>query len=616
MFNIGNKQQRRVRTSSIGDSLTQQKHSTPVGTPLGKTNGTPTSTSKSTTALSSRSREELRIEDFRSSPKSVTSGYKSGVSPTPSRPFERTSWDRTPPTPKRREPQPASGGVQTWTYKPPTVEDIKPLDRSPGLTQAKVTPPSPAYSDRPFPSRAATLSRIDERAEKKRREQLFQPSPSTLDRSAASSRLSYDTYKSTTTGPTTPSPRLVSITTKTLPTRQQEQKQITPMSGRQSRQSRESTLDSTSSSSVSSDSDSMVDEYEKDEVERGSVGLQEAYKGQEFLGQQRTTPISPPMVGVRGTTPTKYTPSFATPYAAKLAERGAAAERVTARVTESTRPEIGTRTTAEPPRSTTSVRDAISAARSSFFSGEKPTPPPSKPKFTPYSPSLLTSTTSPTTTTPTFTTTSPYLTSKTATTTATTTTTPPTATTRPWVGYRSTSPLQKISLDEKPSTIGGDRRSFGAGLGTDRSFDRSFDRTFDRSPDASRIEDRSYTGSLPRFTHMSRKRVVKNADGSVEEVEEVLHPSGERPSLTQKPVIVGATPTMRDYKSSITDKSYTPYSPVCFLFLIVFFLITIACTMLSVFVLNSCLACLSLSNTILNQWFNITSICVLMMMMN
>lgn len=50
--------------------------------------------------------------------------------------------------------------------------------------------------------------------------------------------------------------------------------------------------------------------------------------------------------------------------------------------------------------------------------------------------------------------------------------------------------------------------------------------------------------SLPRFTHMSRKRVVKNADGSVEETEEVLEPS-VLSSLTgpSKPVVVGVVPS-------------------------------------------------------------------------
>ena len=51
---------------------------------------------------------------------------------------------------------------------------------------------------------------------------------------------------------------------------------------------------------------------------------------------------------------------------------------------------------------------------------------------------------------------------------------------------------------------------------------------------------------VPRFTHMSRKRVVTNADGTVEEMEEVMEPSqlsalsGGRAS---KPVVVGVVPS-------------------------------------------------------------------------
>lgn len=50
--------------------------------------------------------------------------------------------------------------------------------------------------------------------------------------------------------------------------------------------------------------------------------------------------------------------------------------------------------------------------------------------------------------------------------------------------------------------------------------------------------------SEPKITHVSRKRVVTNADGSVEEVEEILDPSQARITKpASKPVVVGVVPS-------------------------------------------------------------------------
>lgn len=50
--------------------------------------------------------------------------------------------------------------------------------------------------------------------------------------------------------------------------------------------------------------------------------------------------------------------------------------------------------------------------------------------------------------------------------------------------------------------------------------------------------------SAPRYTHMSRKRVVTNADGSVEEMEEVMEPSSLSAISASKPVVVGVVPSL------------------------------------------------------------------------
>ena len=324
---------------------------------------------------------------------------KSPDSPSTGKTFE-SALKTSSTSPKSR-----ATGV-AFTYKPPTTEDFlksspttDSLTRSPG--QLPKVSPVTAYP------RSSTLSKIDEIAEA-RRAFLNQPySPATSDR--GSSRLSYDSKA-------TSSPRLVSVTAKTLPSPSQKPK-TTPLSGRASRQSRESNLDSTSSSSVSSDSDSMVDEYEKDDARHDAI--------------QTTSKISP-------TTPA---PTTFTPFS----------------------------------RPTYTPYQSKQAARSNFFSSEKPVVTAPKPKVIPTTTQI----------------------------TSTTTTSPTSATTRPWVGYR----VDRSDISRK-------------------------------SP-----EEERKSQSLPRFHHMSRKRVVTNADGSIEETEEVLDPTKLTSVFASKPVVVGVVPT-------------------------------------------------------------------------
>jgi hypothetical protein len=69
--------------------------------------------------------------------------------------------------------------------------------------------------------------------------------------------------------------------------------------------------------------------------------------------------------------------------------------------------------------------------------------------------------------------------------------------------------------------------------------------------DKSRIVSSQSSG--PKITHASRKRVVTNADGTVEEMEEILEP-GIIGSLTSKPVIVGVVPSSGSKTRSSTSE--------------------------------------------------------------
>lgn len=319
------------------------------------------------------------------SPKSLGFSYASSRSPSLASPRSETA-ARSFETSQRKSPEPTSPPRMTgvaFTYKPPTSEEMRTTSSASSAYETGKTVSSErektTVSSSSFPSRPQTLSRIDEMA-RARREFLNQPhSPATIDRSTPIRSSIFDALSSSPR----PSPL---ITPKVQPSPSIKSR----TSGRASRQSRESALDSSDGSSVSSDSDSMVDEYEKDESRH------------ETVGQKRVTPVT----------------SF--------------------------------RTATTP----------TSSARSAFM--EKPVPAP-KPILTSSSPIAMN---------------------------------------RPWTSKRSESTDWRKSAEELKQQ------------------------------------------SLPRFTHMSRKRVVKNADGSVEETEEVLEPS-VLSSLTgpSKPVVVGVVPS-------------------------------------------------------------------------
>lgn len=69
----------------------------------------------------------------------------------------------------------------------------------------------------------------------------------------------------------------------------------------------------------------------------------------------------------------------------------------------------------------------------------------------------------------------------------------------------------------------------------------------------SRIVSTQPTG--PKITHASRKRVVTNADGTVEEMEEVLEPDSIGPMTATKPVIIGVVPSAATKTRSSTADS-------------------------------------------------------------
>ena len=376
--------------------------STPVKTtPPAATNGVQTSAidelSSSPTGFHMRSsgssytKEYTYSPDNRDSrraysPKSMGFSYASSRSPSLASPRTPTdTTNRTFDATQRKSPDPTSPQRLTgvaFTYKPPTSEEMR---TSSSISSAYETGKSGSAekttfsSSSSFPARPHTLSKIDEMA-RARREFLTQPySPATIDRSTPIRSSLFDPPASSPK----PSPIIASKIQPSPSTKSRE-------SGRASRQSRESALDSSDDETVSSDSDSMVDEYEKDESRHETIGQTRASPA-----TQVKTPITP-----------------------------------------------------------------TSAARSAFF--DRPTPAP-KPVLKSVSPVSMN---------------------------------------RPWVNRRTESTDWRKSSEELKQQ------------------------------------------SLPRFTHLSRKRVVTNADGSVVETEEVLEPSALS-SLTgpSKPVVVGVVPS-------------------------------------------------------------------------
>lgn len=75
----------------------------------------------------------------------------------------------------------------------------------------------------------------------------------------------------------------------------------------------------------------------------------------------------------------------------------------------------------------------------------------------------------------------------------------------------------------------------------------------DKTPEKSRIVSAQTSG--PKITHASRKRVVTNADGTVEEMEEVLEPDIIGSISTSKPVIIGVVPSAATKTRSSTADS-------------------------------------------------------------
>lgn len=501
-----------------------------------------------------------------------------------------TTLDSTPPT-KRADGSPLHLDVlssspkrpQTFSYKQQSSEEIKipgsgvspiisPFDRSPLAAQrTNLRGPLSSTSDikEPTPSprgyQSSSLNRSEELA-KARRQFLESPhTPSTLDRTSATpSRTSLGAISSTS------SPRIASSLASrsySSPKIAQKDTPSVPMSGRMSRQSRESALDSSSSSSVSSEEGSMVDEYEKDDSRQDAATLAgSAMKPSATLPSRLTTYTATTTASPSPSPFSIFTPAVSTSAFSSSALKSTASN---------------------------------AATRSAYFSSEKPPTAP-KPKGlasllgpTPYS-SSATATTS----------THLYGSSRlasTATTTGSTFTTSTTSTsgisptgTRPWVGLRdnfykrpspstdatgltsvTTSPSFSPSLyTSTPTYTPGSL--FAPPSVSSASRSKSPTSTSGIGSSLSTATGPSQAANVPRFTHMSRKRIVTNADGSVEETEEVLEPSklasasSALPSTTSpkltpfypsssapltspsKPIVVGVVPNT-SFTSSIID---------------------------------------------------------------
>ncbi|CAM6031462.1 unnamed protein product [Sphagnum compactum] len=92
---------------------------------------------------------------------------------------------------------------------------------------------------------------------------------------------------------------------------------------------------------------------------------------------------------------------------------------------------------------------------------------------------------------------------------------------------------------------------------------KSIDKSHQRGSktDKSNISDKSRIISSqtsgPKITHASRKRVVTNADGTVEEMEEILEPGIIGSISTSKPVIIGVVPSAGSKTRTSTSESPT-----------------------------------------------------------
>lgn len=92
------------------------------------------------------------------------------------------------------------------------------------------------------------------------------------------------------------------------------------------------------------------------------------------------------------------------------------------------------------------------------------------------------------------------------------------------------------------------------------SYDKQTNKLYEKTSDqvSPSLLDKSFQKSMnrtapltsARITHASRKRIVTNSDGSVEETEEVLHPAPTYQSIASKPIVVGVVPTTKSSAAS------------------------------------------------------------------
>lgn len=524
-------------------------------------------TTASPRTIGSYSYDRSSYHESKSSLKETSKTTTLGTTP----PKKTTSFDESPLHLDVLSSSPRRATGFGFAYKPPSSEEIKmpgsgvspiisPFDKSPlaHRTDLRGTMSSSTDIKEPTPSprsyHSSSLNRSEELA--KARRQFLETStgaqtPSTLDRTSATpSRTSLGAISSTS------SPRITS----SLASRSYSSPKITqkdtfnvPMSGRMSRQSRESTLDSTSSSSVSSDSDSMVDEYEKDD------------------SRQEAATLAGSALKPSATLPSRLTALTIT----------------TSPLTTST-------------FTSTTTNASLNAARSAFFSSEKPptAPKPSLAKIyaaTPYS-SAATSYTSSATTTTTATTTNLFGSSRYTSTAPSTTTsgysfTTPSTTTkttsglsptgnRPWVERRdnlfkrtspstdaafpsvtsssSYSPLFTSTYTPVSTYTPGSTSLFGPSASLSSATSKSPTSTSGIGSSLSTGTTGQSTGPVPRFTHLSRKRIVTNADGSVEETEEVLEPS----KLSSAPSALASTTSPKLTSPFYPSSSPSPSKPI------------------------------------------------------
>lgn len=177
-----------------------------------------------------------------------------------------------------------------FTYNPPTVEDIRPAIPS--------QPPPTSFSTSAISSLARKSPTATSRTSVSPR-----PSPVTR-KSMDEARKAFleEAIPTSATLPSQPSPkpsslppkspRGILVQSKTFPTPSPKPVSELIASGRASRQSKESALES-DSSSVTSDSDSMVNEYEKDDPRPETIAASVTSAKSAFFADQSSKPVPP-----------------------------------------------------------------------------------------------------------------------------------------------------------------------------------------------------------------------------------------------------------------------------------------------------------------------------------